>query len=190
MKLGAVILAAGAGTRMGGVAKALLRLGERSYLEAIVATARAAGTTEIVVVVAPPHGEAVAAAAGAVGASCVANPDPSRGMASSVALGFAAVADRADAAWLWPVDHPAVQLATLQALLAADAHDVVRPRFGERHGHPPLVGRALFAPLMRCAELPGGARDVLASARSRSIDVADRGVIADVDTPDDARALA
>jgi molybdenum cofactor cytidylyltransferase len=90
MQIGAVILAAGAGTRMGGVAKALLRRGARTFLECIVETARPDRT---VVVVGPPYGDAVGAHAQELGAHVVINAQPARGMASSVALGFAALAD-------------------------------------------------------------------------------------------------
>src|SRR5262245_58361140 len=91
VKIGAVILAAGAGTRLGGVAKALLAIGGRTFLARIVAAAREVGTEDIVVVVASPHGDAVAAAARELGARVVVNPLPERGMASSVAGGFGAL---------------------------------------------------------------------------------------------------
>lgn len=101
-----VVLAAGAGRRMGGVAKALLpirAMGEgarasagaasagasETYLARIVATARAAGVSRGVAVVGPPYGEEVAAAARALGLDVVENLQPERGMASSLELGFA-----------------------------------------------------------------------------------------------------
>ena len=126
---GAVILAAGSGSRLGGVAKALLRHRGTSYLEAIATTARAVGLVDAVVVVGPPFGHDVAAHARQLGLRVRVNPAPQRGMASSVALGFAAIANGpAAAAWLWPVDHPAVTEATLRKLIdaleAAEASDV------------------------------------------------------------------
>jgi CTP:molybdopterin cytidylyltransferase MocA len=181
---GAVILAAGAGTRLGGVAKALLG-GAEPFLARIARTARAAGLARGVVVVGAPFGEAVAAAARAAGLEVIVNPAPARGMASSVALGFAALAtdDGLDAAWLWPVDHPAVTVATLRALIAGrGAHLVAAPAYGGRGGHPPLVGRPLFAALAAAADAPGGARGILAAASRILIDVDDPGVIRDVDT--------
>ncbi len=61
MRLGAVILAAGAGMRLGGVAKALLAGRDgRSFLASIAAPARAVGAIELVVVVGPPYEELVA----------------------------------------------------------------------------------------------------------------------------------
>ena len=194
MKIGAVILAAGSGTRMGGVAKALLRRGDQTFLEKIIKTA---GADEVLVVVGPPYGDAVAAHARELGARVVVNDDPTRGMGSSVALGFAALMNiegRAgnrrepdsdiapadvDAAWLWPVDHPDVNATTLHVLREAiGAHDVAQPRCDGRGGHPPLIARRLFAQLAACTN----ARDVIAAADVIRVEVTDRGTVEDVDT--------
>ena len=59
--LAAVILAAGAGRRLGGVAKALLPHRGATYLAAICATAREVGLVDAVVVVGAPFGNEVAA---------------------------------------------------------------------------------------------------------------------------------
>jgi len=188
VKLGAVILAAGAGMRLGGVAKALLRTAaDATFLEQIVATARRAGLDTAVVVVAAPFGVEVATHARELGARVVENPDPARGMASSIALGFAAIAETAcDAAWLWPVDHPDVTPATLAALEARLAgHDAARPTVNGRGGHPPLVARALWPRLAACADLPHGARDVFAAADVVDVPVGDAGCVRDVDTATD-----
>lgn len=174
MRIGAVILAAGAGTRMGGVAKALLRRGDRTFLQCI-----ASHVDDGVVVVGPPYGDAVATHATELALRVVENPDPGRGMGSSVAAGFAAVGD-VDAAWLWPVDHPDVRASTLQALRAAlGAHDVAQPRYRGRGGHPPLIARGLFGKLAACTN----ARDVIAQADVVRVEVDDPGVVEDVDTP-------
>ncbi|HEU4729047.1 MAG TPA: nucleotidyltransferase family protein [Kofleriaceae bacterium] len=200
--LGAVILAAGAGTRLGGVAKALLRHGGKSYLEAICGTARAVGLVDAVVVVGAPFAADVAAHARQLGLRVRVNPAPERGMASSVALGFAALANGpATAAWLWPVDHPAVQPATLrrlvEALEASDGrgdpdgdraghrYEVAQPRHRGAGGHPPLIRRALWPALAACAGRADGARGVLRAARSIAVEVDDPGVVRDVDTPAD-----
>lgn len=188
-RVGAVILAAGAGTRLGGVAKALLPLDGATFLARIVATAAAAGVAadDVVVVVGPPFGAEVAAAARALGVAVVDNPAPARGMASSVALGFAALAGRAvTAALLWPVDHPRVAVTTVGALVAAGAGV---PVHHGRGGHPTLVPRRHFEALAACAAIEGGARAVLRGALPR-LPVDDPGVIADVDRPDELAALA
>lgn len=187
MKLGAVILAAGAGSRLGGVAKALLNHGEETYLARIARLAKQAGASNLIVVIGPPHGPAVGAAARELGLGTIVNPLPERGMASSVALGFGAISEYdLDAAWLWPVDHPGVELATLQTLIAAiGAHAVAQPRFGGRGGHPPLIAKAIWPRLAGCGNLQGGARTVIAASDVIKVEVQDTGVVRDVDTPPD-----
>ena len=185
MRNGAVILAAGAGMRLGGVAKALLAAGRgRTFLSQILATARAAGLDHAIVVVGPPFGDQVAAHARDLGAEVVLNPAPERGMASSVALGFHAIAGTScDAAWLWPVDHPDVLETTLRALIAAlGEHAAARPVVGGRGGHPPLISRALWPQLAACADAPAGARSVLVEADVVDLAVTDEGCVRDVDT--------
>lgn len=186
-RLGAVIVAAGAGRRLGGVAKALLARGERTFLACIVDTAREVGLDAAIVVVGPPHGDAVAAHARALAVGVAVNAEPARGMASSVAIGFAALVATGvdlDAAWLWPVDHPAVTVASLRALVAALAgHEVARPVIAGRGGHPPLISRALWPRLIAGASADGGARAILAAADRVDVELGDAGCVVDVDTP-------
>jgi molybdenum cofactor cytidylyltransferase len=190
VKISAVILAAGAGTRLGGVAKALLCGKDgRTFLARIVATAREVGLADAIVVVGPPHCDAVAAHARELGAYVVENREPERGMASSVALGFGAL-DVCDAAWLWPVDHPAVAPTTLRALCAAlGDHDAARPVCAGRRGHPPLVACSLFSRLAACADHEGGARGVLAAVDAIDVEVADPGCVCDVDSARDLEVV-
>jgi CTP:molybdopterin cytidylyltransferase MocA len=202
--IAAVILGAGAGRRLGGVAKALLPRHGESYLAAIAATARAVGLVDAVVVVGEPFGAEVAAHARQLGLRVRVNPAPDQGMASSVALGFAAVAGGpAAAAWLWPVDHPSVTAATLQRLIAAfgategpDARgapgelEIARPCYRGRGGHPPLIARALWPRLVACAGDPDGARGVVRAARRVDVEVDDPGVVHDIDTAEDLEGLA
>ena len=187
MKIGAVVLAAGAGTRLGGVAKALLRTGQELYLERIARIARLATADRSIVVVGRPHGHVVGELARNLNLSLIVNPLPERGMASSVALGFSAMREwDVDAAFLWPVDHPNVELRTLETLMhALGDHDVVQPRFDGRGGHPPLIARSLWLKLAGCGSIEGGARTVLSQSYIKRIDVDDQSVIRDIDNPAD-----
>lgn len=203
-----VVLAAGAGRRMGGVAKALLPIrrgaatgaaagGVETYLARIVATARAAGVSRGVAVVGPPYGDTVAASARALGLDVVENLEPARGMASSLELGFAWAAESSEleTALLWPCDHPAVAPDTVRALFAAfaaaePAPAAVIPTVEGRGGHPALIARSLFAALASCAGLPEGARSVLRAAQPLRLPLLDRGCVADVDVPADAAEVA
>lgn len=188
-----VILAAGAGRRLGGVAKALLRREDgQTFLAAIIASGRQAGVVGAIVVVAEPHRTEVVAEAERLGVPWVCNPHPERGMGSSVAMGFAEAISRhggESAALLWPVDHPFVGASTLARLRAAlGASAAVVPTVDGRGGHPVAVARRLWEPLSQCAALPRGAQTVLREHHSEivRVEVGDRQVVRDVDVPADA----
>lgn len=185
-----MIVAAGAGRRLGGAAKALLvRPDGRTFLAAVVESARAAGVRDVVVVVGRPYRDEVAAAARSLGAEVVDNPAPERGMASSVAVGFRFAREqlgRADGALLWPVDHASVRTETVAQVLSRGGAIVV-PTFGDRGGHPTLFAREVWDELAACEQAPDGARSVVRSDPDRvtRFEVSDAGVVADVDTPAD-----
>jgi molybdenum cofactor cytidylyltransferase len=185
----AVVLAAGRGARLGGVAKALLAHGGESFLARVAGTLAAAGVRDALVVVGPPHGDAVRAEASRLGLPVVDNPAPERGMASSVAVGFAALAGRDDeAALLWPVDLARVSADTVARVAAAAAPErIAIPTWQGRGGHPTAFGRALWPELAACDHLADGARSVVRRdpARVVRIPVDDPGVVADVDLPGD-----
>ncbi len=188
----AVILAAGAGRRLGGVCKALLTTADgTSFLESISSVADAAGVTDKVVVIAEPHAAETRAEAERLGLVCTVNADPSRGMASSIETGFGYASNefsRAHAALLWPVDHARVRADTVRAVLADGHPDAIRvPVFDGRGGHPTLFGRNLWPELAGCANRDQGARSVLRDNEQRihRLAVDDAGVVRDVDTPED-----
>jgi CTP:molybdopterin cytidylyltransferase MocA len=185
----AVVLAAGRGSRLGGVAKALLPFEGESFLARVAGTVAAAGGGEILVVVGPPHGGAVRAEAARLGLAVVENPAPERGMGSSVAAGFTALAGRdAPAALLWPVDVARVAAPTVAAVVAvATPGRIVVPTFRGRGGHPAAFGRDLWEELAGCDLLPEGARTILHRdpARVTRLPVDDPFVLADVDVPAD-----
>lgn len=189
--IAAVILAAGASSRMGTI-KALLPLHGETLLSRIVRLVRTAGAERIVVVLGPPHGEQIAAALPA-GVTVAWNPDPSRGMLSSVQAalpGLLSPSEPGRGALLWPVDIPLVALASVQQLLCADLTQLAAPYHGDRGGHPLWLPAALYPEVLA---LPATA--TLRALRERHpltrVAVADPGVLRDLDTPSDyAQALS
>jgi molybdenum cofactor cytidylyltransferase len=110
-----------------------------------------------------------------------------RGMARSIVAGVSA---RADApGWLiLPGDMPLVQPETLRSVAAAlPGHACVVPYHGGRRGHPVGFSAELFSELMA---LTGdeGARRLLMRYPSRSLELADPGVLIDIDTQGDLLA--
>jgi nicotine blue oxidoreductase len=117
----AIILAAGAGRRMGGEGKALLQVNGRSALERVVAISRAGGCRNIITVLRPGEIE-VHCLADQLGTTILENPVPEEGMFSSVRRGLERVLSDPSPATgflIYPVDHPFVRPETVQILLTA-----------------------------------------------------------------------
>jgi molybdenum cofactor cytidylyltransferase len=187
-----VVLAAGAGKRMGNRAKAALLLPDgRTFLAAIAEAARAGGCARVIVVVGPPHEQETRAAALAAGITEIArNPDPDRGMASSLAAGLDCLdPHEVDVMLAWPVDHPLVDSATVTAILRASHRDlIVVPTDPAGHGgHPTAFGASVWPELREAVARADGARGVVRAAPARVVRVAASapGVFFDVDTPED-----
>lgn len=162
MRVVAVVLAAGEGSRMGGP-KALLRLGRVSFLEACLAALERPRVAASVVVVGP-RAEDVRALVDPARARLVENAAYRAGMLSSVHAGLdAAEAWAADAILLQPVDHPLVEPETVEHVLdALQAGAVIAvPSHEGRRGHPGGFARAAW-PALRAAPPDRGARAVLA----------------------------
>jgi molybdenum cofactor cytidylyltransferase len=185
----ALVLAAGASSRMGRP-KALLPAGQgRTFVQAIADCAAQGGAAGMVVVTGPPHGELVRRAL-PLGVAAVVNPRPERGMLSSVQSGVAQLPARVSGVLVWPVDTPYVSPASVHALLQASPGKLVIPTFRGKGGHPIRIPRARFGEL--CALDPDVGLRALVSARPDEVvrlELGDEGLITDVDTPEDLERL-
>lgn len=179
----AIVLAAGASSRMGS-AKALLKYQGETFLSRSVLLFQS--FCDPVIVVLPPSGLECPA-----GVISVVNPAPERGMLTSLQSGLKAVPDCARFVFFTPVDLPAVSAQTVSALWsAAGQAPAIIPRHGGRRGHPVLISRELV-PDFLTLHAPATARDVIERhARNiRYIDVDDPGIVNDIDEPADYARL-
>jgi len=183
-----LILAAGESRRMGSP-KALLRYRDQTFLDTL--TALFAQRCSPVIVVLGAHADQIRAAA-VRPATLVLNPDYALGMTTSLQCGLRAVPPDADGVLFTLVDHPAASPATLDALLTpTDATPLVRvPRYRAKRGHPIWFSRELIAEFLALPS-DGPARDVVArhADRTEYLDLDDPGIVADIDNPEDYRAL-
>jgi CTP:molybdopterin cytidylyltransferase MocA len=116
VRVGGVVLAAGAGSRFGGD-KLGAALDGRPLVRHVIDAATAAGLDPIVVVV-PPAG--ILAGIDLAPARRVVNETPQEGLSSSVRLGLRALDDDpVDAAVILPGDQPRVRPDVIRALVAA-----------------------------------------------------------------------
>lgn len=171
-----IVLAAGAGTRLG-EPKAEVQLGGERLVDRAVRVLREAGCAEVVVVV--RDGVDVD------GAITVVNPAPERGMGSSLRLALAAASGVRAVIML--VDTPGVGVDAIGRVLAAKA-PVAIATYGGRRGHPVAIERPLWTEVARLAEGDQGARPFLRANPELVTDVACAGDPGDIDTGSDLAA--
>jgi molybdenum cofactor cytidylyltransferase len=180
-----IILSAGASRRMG-TPKGLLRLENETFLDRLIRLF--SDVASPVIVVLGHHAEQIRSSIErAAQAVIVVNPDPERGMLSSLQCGLQAVPHEAEAVMFTPVDHPHLQLSTIKELVGQfEAHraPVITPSYQGQHGHPVLIARPLIAELLA---LPPQAQasEVIHRYRSQTsyIEVDDPAVTQDIDDP-------
>lgn len=185
MRVGAVVLAAGRATRMGGP-KVTLPWADRTLLGHVLAVLPQGGVGPIVVVAGPDTPPLALPA----GVRRVEHPEARQGMGTSIAAGVRALGDAVDAALICLGDQPGIVPATVRALLAAlrPPHLAAAPVYqGGIRGHPVLFSKVLFAEL---GALQGdqGARAVLLGHPWVAVSV-DAPAPADIDTPEDYARL-
>jgi molybdenum cofactor cytidylyltransferase len=116
----------------------------------------------------------------------VENPDPSRGMFSSIQEGVAEV--HGDPILVLPGDMPFVSPETVRAVIAAYAGNpaIVSPRYRGKRGHPVALPASLRDEI-RAASAHVTLHDVIhAHTEMRvDVDVDDRGIVRDVDRVED-----
>jgi molybdenum cofactor cytidylyltransferase len=189
--LAAVIPAAGFSRRMG-VFKPLLPFGPATVIERVIATVRESGVETIRVVVGWGADRLIPVLEGC-SVSWVRTERFGEGMYASVRAGVRILPSDAVAFFVLPGDMPLVRPATLIHLVSewdARPGGILYPRYASARGHPPLIGRAYISAIL--AETPlGGLRELLRrhDANAREVEVADPGVLIDLDTPADYQRL-
>jgi CTP:molybdopterin cytidylyltransferase MocA len=194
--IGAIVLAAGASSRMG-TPKAALPLGRHgaTVLSQGVASLLAAGVPRVVVV-AGAHVEAVRRSLGVFPdpVQIVEHPGWQAGQLSSLLRGLEALDQPLlEAALVTLVDVPLVSPDTTRRLIRAwreNGASILRPARGEQHGHPVLFDRRVFDALRRADPARGAKPVVHAHAHSLiNVPVEDEGAFLDLDTPEDYQRI-
>jgi molybdenum cofactor cytidylyltransferase len=161
MKVAAVILAAGASTRLG-EPKQLVTLGGERLLERAARVATEAGCDPVLVVLGS-NAAAIREQCFLPGATIVVNIDWREGMASSIRAGVRALPAGLAGIVLMTCDQPAVTSVHLRALIGAG--DLAASRYAGRRGVPSFIPAARMSELER---LQGdvGAREMLQQAQA------------------------
>jgi molybdenum cofactor cytidylyltransferase len=195
-----LILAAGESRRMGSP-KPLLRYQGQTFLDRLMSLF-ARSCSPVIVVLGAGADRIRSSAHGA--ATFVVNHDWPHGQTSSLQCGLASVPAEADGVLYTLVDHPAVEQATIEALLAPErplpdgrssdlpnAAPLLRiPRYQSRRGHPIWFSSALIPEFLTLHD-PLTAKEVVHAhlAETHFIDLDDPGIVADIDDPSAYRTL-
>lgn len=194
MPLTAILLAAGASTRMGAV-KALLPLRGQPAVRAVAA--ELLKICEQCIVVTGYHHDLVAAALGGLpGVNIARNPQPEQGQLSSLQTGIRALpAPPPDWFLFTPVDAMGIGdqvLLPLRAAIEAAAQETILciPQYGDRRGHP-VAARYSLAEEFLALPATESARSVTRRLRNQTafVAIADDQFLLDVDRPEDYAAL-
>jgi molybdenum cofactor cytidylyltransferase len=197
--IGAVLLAAGAGERLGGRPKPLLELGGVPLIMRQLIALSGAGVDEVAVVLGF-HADAIEPAIAQLPITIVRNPSPDDGQVSSVRIGLQALSPRLDAVMVALADQPLINEQDITALIGAfkkrgDAAMVV-PRVTTENGEALPGNPVIFEATLRDEWLAGNA-DVACRKwrqahpeRVRWFDTDNRRYRIDIDTPEDIERFA
>ena len=185
--ISAIVLTAGKSERMGSP-KALLPIRGRTFLENILDAISGTAIRDAVVVVGHHEREIRERVSWP---SVVFNPDYEKGMITSFQAGIRALPGGISGAFLFLVDHPLIDSATIESMIGHLAPNrIVLPVFQGRRGHPVLFASGILQEIL-ALHSSQGANIVVRKDPARIIEVAvdAPGILLDVDTPEDFEKL-
>lgn len=194
LRIGAVLLAAGEGRRMGGVAKPLIRLQGVPLVSRQLVALSGAGVDEVVVVTGHAR-EAVEQVIRPFTVTLAHNEAHAEGRGSSVRVGLAALGGPFDAVFVVPADQPLIGASDLTELVGAfkkrPAGHIVVPYVAGRRGNPILLDAVALEKVL-ASETHLGCRHLIEREPElvHAHDTANARFVTDLDTMDDVRRLA
>jgi molybdenum cofactor cytidylyltransferase len=140
MVVGAVLLAAGSGSRLGHRPKSLLELGGVPLIRRALIALSGAGVDEVVVVLGH-HADSIEPVVQTFPVTIVRNPQPDEGIVSSQRVGLAALGGKLDAVIVALADQPLLNAQDITALIGAykkrpPGAQVVHPVHAGERGNP------------------------------------------------------
>ena len=185
--LAAVILSAGASSRMGRP-KALLPYREGTFLEHLIEVTRdpRIGVTRVVL---GAGADVIRTVAGLDSSVVVLNPNWEQGQLSSIRAGLRSLEGiDVDGIILCPVDHPLVSARLVSDLVERfylNKKAIVLPTYNTRRGHPVIFSKTLFGELLAAPE-EKGARAVVWSHAGDILEAPtdEEGVVLNINDPD------
>ena len=193
MTIGGVLLAAGAGSRMGMPKALVVGADGELWLARGVRVLSEAGCGPTVVVLGASADEAEDLLPAGVPVTVGIAEDWQSGLSASLRRGLevAATFDDVDAVVITLVDLPDLGVDAVRRVASVppgDARSALRQaHYSGRPGHPVLIGRDHWLPLRRSLTGDSGARKYLGAHGAEAVDCSDLGSGRDVDSPRELR---
>jgi molybdenum cofactor cytidylyltransferase len=192
--VGAVVLAAGAGSRLGHRPKCLLELGGVPLIRRTLIALSGAGVDEVVVVLGH-HAELIEPLVQDFPVTLARNPQPDDGIVSSQRVGLAALAGKLDAVMVVLADQPLLGAADITALIGAwkkrpEGTRVVQPHVGGERANPVIFDASVRDDIIT-GQLNAGCRQWQAAHPEQVLAWAsdNRRYRVDIDTAEDIAAF-
>ncbi len=189
-RVAAIVLAAGAGTRMSGQIKQLLPWRGKTLIENAIEIATRSQVNETLVVLGA-HAETIRPVVEPTPARVVLNRNWADGHSTSIRAGLDALAPDTAAAIFLNADQPFLTSAVINAILQhyrETDEAMIAAEYAGRRGSPVLFDRKHFDALRRLTGEQGG-RELLAQSPWARVSFADARLGADVDTWDEYTQL-
>lgn len=179
VKLSGVILAAGASSRLGRP-KALLTFRGETFLDRLLA--HFSGVCYEVIVVTRPDQPRFKTRDRGLDPKFVVNPEPARGMLSSLQCGLSAISPTAEGVIFSPVDYAPVERDTIHQIVKAFHGILTLPTYEGKRGHPCIFSSQLAAELL-ALPVTDSAKTVIHGHlfEARFVAVNDQRTVEDVD---------
>lgn len=182
-----IILSAGDSSRMG-YPKALLPLGDRTFLSQILSVLEGL-ELDVPRVVLGKHAEQICQKISSRDVRIIINQNPERGPISSIRLAISALEPTCPGCLIWPVDSPLVSQSLVKQLVCTFMRShapMIVPGCGESRGHPVVVSRQLFPELLT-SPLEEGLKTLVRkySHQIAIVPTGETAAIEDIDTPED-----
>jgi len=160
IRIGAVVLAAGSATRMGGRPKCLLELDGVSLLRRQCLALSGAGVHDTVIVLGH-YAQRIRQSETDMPVQWVTNPTPDAGQESSLRWGLQVLPADVDAVLVLLTDQPLIEAQDIQDLIVAYAQrpahtQLVRPMLDDLPGHPVMFSRAVAQEILAGPPTMGG----------------------------------
>jgi CTP:molybdopterin cytidylyltransferase MocA len=194
LRIGAVLLAAGEGRRMGGVAKPLIRLQGVPLISRQLVALSGAGVDEVVVVTGHAR-DAIEEQVQPYVVTLAHNAAYADGQQGSVRVGLAALNGAFDAVIMMLADQPLIGAGDLTELIGAfkkrPAGNIVVPMVNGQRGNPVIIDGVALARIL-ASDIHFGCRHLMDREPEivHAYETANTRFITDLDTVEDVRALA